>query len=504
MASDETKATAPLHETVSSSEQVIRAKKVQAMRARGIEPWPAYKPVSHTAHQAIEAFESGKEEGSYALAGRIRTIREHGKTIFAHMQDRSGSIQLYIKKNVVGDDLFEIFTSFVDTGDILWVNGELFRTKVGEITLKVSDFTMLSKCLHPLPDKFHGVSDTELRYRQRSLDLMCNQESRQRFVARSNIVAHIRNFLLKKEFLEVETPMLHPIPGGATARPFVTHHNAYDIDLYLRIAPELYLKRLVVGGFERVFEINRNFRNEGVSTRHNPEFTMLELYMAHADYVTGMDITEALLSSAISAATGQTVVTYKEHTLDFCAPFARFTVEESLVSIGGFTPEDISPEHIDRLLASHDLTMPAGQESHGEKLFFLFEEFVESKIVQPTFIMGHPIEVSPLSKADDADRSRAARFELFVAGMEIANSFSELNEPFEQAARFKQQVAQREKGADEAHHYDADYVRALEYGLPPTVGIGIGIDRLVMLATNTSSIKDMILFPTMKPAHHEQ
>ena len=483
---------------VESAEHEIRKEKVAAMRRIGIEPWPAAREVSDNAAAAHAAFVAGNAREMYTLAGRIVTIRKHGKTLFATMQDMSGKIQLYLKKDAVDDTLFAFFVQFVDIGDILWVRGPLFATKTGEVTVKVEDFALLSKCLHPLPDKFHGIADVELRYRQRYLDLIGNEQTRARFVQRSRMIQQLRDDLVTEGFIEVETPMLHPIPGGAVARPFVTHHNAYDIDLYLRIAPELYLKRLVVGGFERVFEINRNFRNEGVSTKHNPEFTMLELYMAHADYNQGMALTESLVSSAIQHATGGQEVTYGEHTLSFAPPFARFTVAESLIHFADFTEAAIAPKQIDATIAGLNLSLPRGVESYGQKLFFLFEACVEDKIVQPTFITGHPIEVSPLAKRDPENPAYAARFELFVAGMELANSFSELNDPLEQAARFREQAVQRAKGADEAHYYDVDYVHALEYGLPPTVGIGIGIDRLVMLATNTRAIKDVILFPTMK------
>jgi lysyl-tRNA synthetase class 2 len=310
-------------------------------------------------------------------------------------------------------------------------------------------------------------------------------------------VQEIRNYLLERDFLEVETPMLHPIPGGATARPFTTHHNAYDIDLYMRIAPELYLKRLVVGGFERVFEINRNFRNEGVSTKHNPEFTMIEYYMSHGDYKDGIDLTEGILNHAVQSALGSLDVEFGDKKISFKAPFKRLTIEESLVEIGGLAKEKLSKDNIDGLFKELGLEI-RDDASYGEKIFYLFEELVEDKIVDPTFIIGYPIEVSPLAKRDPNNPEIAARFELFVAGMELANGFTELNDPFDQADRFQQQVANKEAGDEEAHHYDADYVRALEYALPPTVGVGMGIDRLTMLLTNTTSIKDVILFPTMK------
>jgi lysyl-tRNA synthetase class 2 len=372
---------------------------------------------------------------------------------------------------------------------------------MGELSLKATELTLMSKCLHPLPDKFHGITDVEHRYRQRYLDLMMSPESSAKFMARSKILQSIRSFLNEKDFLEVETPMLHPIAGGAAARPFVTHHNAYATDFFLRIAPELYLKRLVVGGFERVFEINRNFRNEGVSTRHNPEFTMLELYMAHGDFHDGIAITQELFHAVFDALKVDHQLPFGQKTLNFSLPFAQYTVEEALQKIGGFAADEISEKELDATLSKHSVEMANKKASHGEKLFALFEEAVESKIVDPTFIIGYPIDVSPLAKRDAKNPQLAARFELFVAGMELANGFTELNDPFDQADRFKKQMEAKAAGDAEAHNYDADFIHALEYGLPPTVGVGIGIDRLVMLLTNTSAIKDVILFPTLKKLH---
>ncbi|MCK4517394.1 lysine--tRNA ligase [Candidatus Babeliales bacterium] len=494
-----------------SAEHEIRVQKVEQLKAAGEQAWPEYKPVTATCQQALSEFVDGEEsEKVYELAGRLTSRREHGKTIFGNISDRSGAIQLYIRKDNIGEELFEKFKKFFDVGDIVWVRGSLFKTRLGEVTVKVEQIELLSKCLHPLPEKYHGLVDVEQRYRQRYLDLISNPESRARFIKRSKIVQAIRNFLLKRDFLEVETPMLHPIPGGATAKPFVTHHNAYDMDLYLRIAPELYLKRLVVGGFDRVFEINRNFRNEGVSTKHNPEFTMIEFYMAHGDYRDGMDLTEKMIRESViqESVTQESVkqnfdsldITFGDHELSFKTPFKRMTIEESLVEIGGFSKEDLNEKNIDKIFKKNNLEIRKG-DAYGEKLFFLFEAFVEEKLIQPTFITGYPIEVSPLAKRDPQDSAVAARFELFVAGMELANGFTELNDPIDQAGRFRQQASRKESGDEEAHHYDADYIKALEYGLPPTVGVGVGIDRLVMLLTNTTSIKDIILFPTMKRLH---
>lgn len=480
------------------NENEIRLAKISKMESENKRPWPAYKQVSATTHEAIEEFEkdplSPKE---VSVAGRMIRLRDHGKTFFGHIQDRSGQLQFYLKKDDLSPESFENFKNYIDLGDIIWLKGTLFTTKTGEITLKVSQIDLLSKCLHPLPEKFHGLSDVEQRYRQRYLDLISNPESREKFKKRSGIVQSIRTFLQNLDFMEVETPMLHPIPGGAAAKPFVTHHNAYDMDLYLRIAPELYLKRLVIGGFDRVFEINRCFRNEGVSTRHNPEFTTLEFYMAHGDFKSGMDLTEQLISYVINKNLSSTKIPFQDQILDFTPPFIRITMEDSLIQIGRLNKEQIKPENIDALIKQNDIEISL-QAPYGSKIFALFEHFVEGKIVQPTFIIGYPVETSPLAKRDEQNPNFAARFELFANGMELANGFTELNDPFDQAERFKMQAEARDLGDQEAHHYDADYIKALEYGLPPTVGVGLGIDRLTMFLTNTSSIKDVILFPTMK------
>jgi lysyl-tRNA synthetase class 2 len=489
-----------IHESL-SQEHELRKAKVAAMKAEGHSAWPAYRQVSHTTAESIAEFTKTNDAATvYALAGRLMTRRDHGKTFFAHVQDRAGKLQLYIKKDDVGEQAFEQFKKYIDLGDIVWVSGSLFITKMGEVTLQVKELNLMSKCLHPLPEKFHGLTDVEQRYRQRYLDLISNPETREKFKKRSGIVAAIRAFLQQQDFLEVETPMLHPIPGGAAARPFVTHHNAYDMELFLRIAPELYLKRLVVGGFERVFEINRNFRNEGVSTRHNPEFTMLEFYMAHGDVQSGIHLTEQLLQNAVEKNFATHTVPFQGKSIDFTAPFKQLTVEESLIEIGGLIQADIMPDRINSTLKKHEIELHAAA-GHGAKLFALFEACVEQKIVQPTFIVGYPIEVSPLAKRDPNNPDLAARFELFICGMEFANGFTELNDPFDQAERFKGQATARSHGDDEAHFYDADYIKALEFGLPPTVGVGIGIDRLVMLLTDTATIKDVILFPTLKMTH---
>lgn len=482
-----------------SNEHEIRLEKIKKLQELGKSPWPSYQPITATIAQARTEFDQTKDETkSYSLAGRLVGLRDHGKTFFGHMQDRSGKMQVYFKKDELGEQTFAFLKDFIDMGDIIWVNGVLFITKTGEITIKVKSLELLSKCLHPLPEKFHGLTDVEQRYRQRYLDLISNPESREKFQRRSKIIQAVRSFLHNLDFMEVETPMLHPIAGGATARPFITHHNTYNMNLYLRIAPELYLKRLVIGGFERVFEINRNFRNEGISTRHNPEFTMLEFYMAHGDYKNGMELTEQLIQHIVLASNQSTKLTFQDKTLDFTAPFKRLALKDSLIEIGGLTADQISESTINATLKNHSLTLPQGA-GYGSKLFALFEECVEGKIVQPTFIIGYPIEVSPLAKRDTENSNIAARTELFANGMELANLFTELNDPIDQAERFKQQAQAKIAGDEEAHSYDADYVKALEYALPPTVGCGMGIDRLTMLLTDTTSIKDVILFPTLKP-----
>jgi lysyl-tRNA synthetase, class II len=477
------------------SEQQARRAKVRAMQQDNIPQWTNAYPVTVTTQECRTGFdEENKQE--YSLAGRLVAIRLHGKTAFAHLQDRTGKLQLYIRKDVVGAPIFDWFVQYVDVGDIIWVSGILFRTKMGEITLNVEKLVLLSKCLHPLPEKFHGLSDIETIYRQRYLDLITNQESRQRFVKRGEIIKAMRTFFEAHDFMEVETPMLHPIPGGAAARPFVTHHNALDSDFYLRVAPELYLKRLVVGGFERVFEINRNFRNEGISTKHNPEFTMIEWYMAHQDYEYMMGFVQELLQTIVQTVCGTLIVPYGDTTINFSVPFKKLRVRDAVLEYTDCTEADLRSDTIDATLSKYDTECQGS--SLGTKIYALFEALVENKLIQPTFITHFPIEVSPLSKRDEDDQTVAARFELFVVGMELANGFNELNDPFDQDKRFKDQGKARQAGNVEAHYYDAEYITALEYGMPPTVGVGLGIDRLTMLLTNTTSIKDVILFPTLK------
>lgn len=486
-----------LQEQDASLEYAVRLAKVEAMKALGIDPWPQQKEVSSTCHGAIDNFEKVPESHEYTVAGRVMAVRLHGKTAFVHIQDNSGRIQVYIRQDIIGDTIFEQFKDFVDVGDIIWVKGTLFKTKTGEITLRATEYTLLSKCLHPLPEKFHGLADIETIYRQRYLDLITNQESRERFKKRSAIIRLMRDYFDDHGFMEVETPMLHPIPGGAAAKPFITHHNALDTDFYLRIAPELYLKRLVIGGFERVYEINRNFRNEGISTRHNPEFTMAEFYVAHKDYRFMMDFIEQLLQYIAERVNQTRTVNYGAMTIDLSKPFEHISMQDAVVKYGGIPASDLAPKNIDATIKKHHIQIDS-KVSWGYKLLALFEELAEKKLVNPTFVTDYPIEISPLTKRDPNNTVVVPRFELFIGGMEVANGYNELNDPFDQAARFRQQAAAREIGDQEAHYYDVDYVLALEYGLPPTVGAGIGIDRLTMLLTNTTSIKDVILFPALK------
>jgi lysyl-tRNA synthetase, class II len=432
------------------------------------------------------------------VAGRMMLKRVMGKASFATLQDLSGRIQIYVSKEQVGEDVYAAFKHW-DLGDILGVTGTLMKTKTGELTVLATEVRLLTKSLRPLPEKFKGLADVEIKYRQRYVDLIMNEETRDTFRKRSLIVSSIRNYMSAHQFLEVETPMMHPIPGGATAKPFVTYHNALDMQQFLRIAPELYLKRLVVGGFEKVFEINRNFRNEGLSPRHNPEFTMMEFYEAYANYQTLMDFTEGLLRQTAREALGTEVFTYQGREIDLAKPFHRLTVCQAI--------QRQHPEFSDAELADPDFLKakikhfgePVKAGGLGALQLQLFEACAEAHCWEPTFIIDYPVEVSPLARASDSNPDITERFELFIVGREIANGFSELNDPEDQAARFRAQVAAKDAGDEEAMYYDADYIRALEYGLPPTGGCGIGIDRLVMLLTDSPAIRDVILFPQMRP-----
>jgi len=452
----------------------------------------------HAAHGATEGEALEAAAVAVSVAGRMMLKRVMGKASFATIQDMSDRIQLYITRDALGEEAYEAFKHW-DLGDIVGATGTMFKTRTGELSVKVGSLRLLSKALRPLPEKFHGLSDTEQKYRQRHVDLITSPESRRVFAARSKIVQAIRQFFVARGYLEVETPMMHSIPGGAAARPFATHHNALDMQLYLRIAPELYLKRLVVGGMEKVFEINRNFRNEGISTRHNPEFTMLEFYEAYQDYRYLMDLTEALLREVALAVCGSTTVDYQGTAIDLGKPFDRLTMAEAIAKYNdGHSAGDLArPDYLKRALAVLGVDVLAS-DGLGMLQLKLFEATTEAKLVQPTFIVAHPTDVSPLARASDADPAVTDRFELFITGREMANGFSELNDPEDQAARFAAQAAAKDAGDEEAMHYDADYIRALEYGLPPTAGEGIGIDRVVMLLTGSASIRDVILFPQLK------
>lgn len=450
-----------------------------------------------TNYQALDKESLEKEKISVAVAGRIVLRRIMGKASFFHIQDVSGRLQVYIRQN----DLPEVYEQFKhwDLGDIVGVRGELFKTNTGELTVNANYVELLTKSLRPLPDKYHGLADQEMRYRKRYVDLIANEESRNTFIMRTRIIKALRQFMDQHQFLEVETPMMHPIPGGAVARPFVTYHNTLDMEMFLRIAPELYLKRLVVGGFERVYEINRNFRNEGISTRHNPEFTMIEFYQAYADYRELMDFTESLLRYLCNEVMGKLAVEYQGQVIDFSKPFARLSVKEAILH---YHPH-LSAQQLDNVAECRALLKQAGHafkdsDGLGKLQMILFEEQVEHLLIQPTFVTGYPTEVSPLARRSDTDAEVTDRFEFFIAGREIANAFSELNDAEDQASRFQKQVAEKDAGDVEAMHFDSDYIEALEYGMPPTAGEGIGVDRLVMLFTNSQSIRDVILFPHLR------
>ena len=481
-----------------------RRAKLRALRERG----PAYPngfrrdALAASLHEAHGSKSNEQLEATpvtVAVAGRMMLKRVMGKASFATLQDMSGRIQLYVTNDALGAEAHEAFKHW-DLGDIVGARGTLFKTRTGELSVRVTALELLAKALRPLPEKFHGLTDQEQKYRQRYVDLITSAESRQVFIARARVVQAIREFFVARGYLEVETPMMHPIPGGATARPFVTHHNALDTELYLRIAPELYLKRLVVGGLEKVFEINRNFRNEGISTRHNPEFTMLEFYEAYRDYRYLMDLTEELLREVATKVVGRTAVEYQDTPIDLGAPFDRLTMPEAIAKHNPrYSLQELSkPDYLKVALA------PLGAEvlptdGIGVLQLKLFEATTEEKLVQPTFIVAYPADVSPLARASDSDPALTDRFELFITGREIANGFSELNDPEDQAARFLAQARAKDAGDAEAMHYDADYIRALEYGMAPAAGEGVGIDRLVMLLTNSPSIRDVILFPQLKP-----
>ncbi|MCB9686974.1 MAG: lysine--tRNA ligase [Alphaproteobacteria bacterium] len=481
--------------------------KATALREAGIEPWPNGLVVTHTTEDVRTGWpdlapDTNLEDTDVSLGGRVMFRNRLGRALFLRIQDRAGKLQIYVRKEVVGDEVFEQLKG-LDIGDFVWARGFVMTTRTGELSVQVREARLAAKAMTPFPDKWHGFQDTELRSRQRYVDLFMNEESREVFRRRSRIVSFIRDFFHARDYLEVETPMMQVIPGGANARPFVTHHNALDIDLYLRIAPELYLKRLVVGGFERVFEINRNFRNEGVSTRHNPEFTMLEFYQAWATYEDLIALTEELLSALVPEVCGSSVVPFGDLRIDFTAPFRRADMDELIAEKTGLSRGDLRDPATIRAwwLASGRADSDELPTTMGRWWELLFEELVEQTLVNPTFVTGFPTEISPLSRRNDADPTVVDRFELIVAGREIANAFSELNDPVDQAQRFEAQVRARESGDEEGMLFDADYIRALTYGMPPTAGEGIGVDRLAMLLTDRTSIKEVILFPTLRPEH---
>jgi len=479
-----------------------RREKLALLRQQGVAFPNDFKPKDHAGelmrlHGVRDNAELEPLGVHVVIAGRLMLKRVMGKASFATLQDGSGQIQIFVTRDAVGEAAYAAFKHW-DLGDILGAQGTLFKTKTGELSVRVSTLRLLTKSLRPLPDKFHGMADQEQKYRQRYVDLITDPDARARFTTRSRALSAIRQFMVEHHFLEVETPMLHPIPGGANARPFVTHHNALDQEMFLRIAPELYLKRLIVGGFERVFEINRSFRNEGVSVRHNPEFTMMEFYAAYWNHHDLMDFTEEVLRHAARVATGSAAITYAGKPVSLDQRFARLSVRDSLVAHAGLSAAQALDAAVLRSRLSELGHTPPTHWTLAELQFALFEAVVEEQLWQPTFIIDYPVEVSPLARASDTDPSITERFELFITGREFANGFSELNDAEDQAARFQAQVANKESGDEEAMYYDADFIRALEYGMPPTGGCGIGIDRLMMLITDSASIRDVILFPSLR------
>lgn len=485
----------PINELVA-----VRKEKERYFRSVGIETYPQDRGPYRDTETIFEQFgplnhdDLEKAGATVSAAGRIVAFRDFGKGAFLHIQDRKGKIQVYARKDTLKEPDFNAFKK-LDIGDIIGVEGKLFKTKTEELTILADKVKLLTKSIRPLPEKWHGLKDVEERYRKRYLDLIVNQRARSVFVARAKIIEYIRSFFTARDFMEVETPMMQVLPGGATAKPFVTHHNALNMDLYLRIAPELYLKRLVVGGFERVFEINRNFRNEGISVRHNPEFTMLEFYQAYATYEDLMELTETLVSSLVKELFGTTIVTYSGREIDFAAPWRRMTMVEAMKEFGDFDLAEAGDMAVLTARAKDLDLEDAEKETRGKIITRIFEALCEEKLIQPTFITSYPVEVSPLAKRSADDPAVTERFELYISGMEIANGFNELNDPEDQKERFLEQIREKEEGA----MLDEDYITALEYGLPPTAGEGIGIDRLVMLLTDSPSIRDVILFPLLKP-----
>ena len=487
-----------------TSEQVeVRKQKLEKLRNSGATVYPNDFTPTHSATAIASQFTAASDEElgaapqSIKLAGRIMAIRRMGKASFFHLQDRRSRLQVYIQQNTVGEEQYGLFRN-LDVGDIVGVEGHLFRTRTKELTLDAAEIRLLTKCLRPLPEKWHGLADVETRYRQRYVDLMVNPEAREVFEKRSKIVRLLRRFFEERDFLEVETPMMQAIPGGAAAEPFITHHNTLDMDLYLRVAPELFLKRLVVGGFDRVFELNRNFRNEGISVRHNPEFTMVEFYQAYATFEDLIQLTEELFVNLAREVCGSLQTTYGDHRIDLATPWKRLTIPEAIMAHGGASADEVGSleglwRFSERKQLQVDLNAP-----YGNVLVEVFEEVAEAQLIQPTFITGYPIEVSPLARKNEANPAMVDRFELYIGGRELANAFSELNDPADQRQRFLEQMEARNAGDETASPIDEDYLRALEYGMPPAAGEGIGIDRLVMLLTNSPSIRDVILFPLLR------
>jgi lysyl-tRNA synthetase, class II len=481
-----------------------RREKVAALRELGVNPFPTTKPVTHTSGDLHEQFDEKTAEeltelaAPAAVAGRIKAIRDFGNAVFVDAYDRTGKIQVLLIKKMVGAEEHKFFKKFADVGDHFWFSGQVAKTRTGELSVAATEFAMQSKAMRPLPEKWHGLVDVETRYRQRYVDLISNPDVAAVFRTRSEIVRLMRVFFTERDFMEVETPMLQSIAGGANARPFKTHHNALDMEMFMRIAPELYLKRLVVGGFERVFEINRNFRNEGISFKHNPEFTMLEFYWAYATYEQLMELTEELVGFIVESIHGGTELTFQGDRIDFSRPWRRLAMDDAVHEYTELTKEEIAD--VDKLAAyctKHEIEL-VGEPTWGRLINAIFEEKVEDRLIQPTFLYRYPIEVSPLARRNDENPEMVDRFELFIAGREIANAFNELADPDDQRARFEMQGAAKAAGDEEAHEFDADYIRALEYGLPPTAGEGIGVDRLVMLLTDQASIRDVILFPLLR------
>lgn len=486
-----------------NDQMTVRREKLKALRDQGIDPFGRRYERTHTTKEMVAQFDHyAKEELAekafeVTIAGRVMTKRGKGKAGFAHIQDVDGQIQIYVRQDQVGEKAYELFQQ-TDIGDFVGVKGTAFKTKVGELSVRVSSFELLSKALRPLPDKYHGLKDIEQRYRQRYLDLIVNPEVKDTFITRSKILQSMRRYLDERGYLEVETPMLHTIPGGANARPFITHHNALDMDLYIRIALELHLKRLVIGGLEKVYEIGRVFRNEGISTRHNPEFTMMELYEAYTDYKDIMELTENLIAHIAEDVLGTTNIKYGDYEVDLTPRWRRVHMADAIKEVTGVDFwQEISDEEAHQLAKEHNVPVKESMAT-GHIMNEFFEHFVEETLIQPTFVYGHPVEISPLAKKNDEDPRFTDRFELFIVGREHANAFTELNDPIDQRERFEAQVKEREQGDDEAHMMDEDYLEAMEYGLPPTGGLGIGMDRLVMLLTNSPSIRDVLLFPQMR------